>query len=156
MTNAVRYVLKAEDSNDSDREIAQDCHHAGAGSSADLRAIFVERYIADPVASILDAPMVSDQFHQRLGRRFLRREAGHDVGRLGSDLTGPDDRGASLDLGHLSAVGEKHVVVELGRDPDAALLNATVALVQGDQLRGEKTRAPNALRCLASRSVGCP
>ena len=142
MTNPDRDVVKSQESDDSDCEIAQDRHHARAGLSADLGTIFVVGHIADPMASIFDAPMVPNQGHQSLGGRLARRKAGHDVGRLMTDLTGRYHLGDSLDLGHLTAVGEEHVIVEPGRDPDGTFFDATVFLIQCSHLRGEKTLTP--------------
>ena len=126
VAESIGYVLESKESNDSDHEIAQDGHHARRGVGADLRAVFVERYIAHPMTAILDSPMISDEGHEFFRCSLLWREAGDDVGRIRADFACAHALGRSFDLRDLSAVGEDQVLAECGRDPDAPLFDAAV------------------------------
>lgn len=52
---------------DADDEIPQGGHHSWTGAGSDLRAVFVEGHIADPVESVFDAPLASIECEDSLG-----------------------------------------------------------------------------------------
>lgn len=45
-----------------------------AGACSDLRVVFVEGDVSDPVEFVFDAPLSSIEFEQSLGVSLLRRE----------------------------------------------------------------------------------
>jgi hypothetical protein len=53
-----------------------------AGALADLRAIFVECDVTDPVELVLDAPVATVEFEQALWRRLGRGKTGDPEGDL--------------------------------------------------------------------------
>lgn len=134
-------VRSADKAEQADRQVSKRGHHLGACPLAHLRAILVEGDVPDPVEPVLDRPVSSDEFEQPAGRCLFRGQAGNaldDLMAKGRPVQLPN---GSFYLEDLPTVGEFHVVVEVGADPDLAYLDAAVTLIDRFGVRGKKSRA---------------
>lgn len=137
-----------------DGEVSQRRHRVGGLASAHLRTVLVKRHISYPVKAVLDGPMPPVEVEQCFGGRVLSAVTGDAEGNLLAQKRAIQFANDAFDTEDLSNVGEIEVRVELFTRPNAALLNAAVALVGGGVLRGEKP--PSGVpRCRLAGWVGC-
>jgi len=123
-----------------DGQIAQRRHPPGAVALTDLAAILIVDHVSDPMESILNDPVASDQIEQT---------AGVCLGRAGPARQSVDDffpRTTSVQLAALPLETENHlsvrkiqVVAQLIADAGLSSLDPSMALVPCLGLRGEKT-----------------
>ena len=154
VSDSLRHVAETEKTNQCDREVAKYRHHPRAGSRPDARTIFVKCDVSDPVASVFDRPMVTDEIKEFGGRSLLWREAGDDRDPFSPSHPGSDVLCDPLDSGDLPTVREFHVVVDGSGSPDATDLDPAVSLLNDFLLRGGKTVRRRDCRCRASVGVG--
>jgi len=128
-------------------QIAQRRHGVGGGAGTDLRAVLIERHIAHPMQLVLDGPVAAVEFEEPCGRGLLRGQTGDAAHDLVAQRAAGAGRDEPLDLKDLPAVREIDVAVDRGTRADPSLLEAPVALIERDVLRGGKPRG---------RGVGCP
>ena len=67
VAEALRHVAEAEETDEGDRQVAEYRHHSGCLAGANLRSVFVEGDVADPVAAVLDRPVPPDELEE-IGR----------------------------------------------------------------------------------------
>ncbi len=138
-----------------DREIAQARHGLGGPALADLGAVFVKRPVADVMHLVLDRPVTAVQREQAGGAGCGGGQAGDAVEDLLAARRTIEVADLVLDAEDLLSVGELGVADEVRARPDAALLQASVAFVIRDVLRGEMRPPGGALRCLGAESADC-
>lgn len=112
----------------------------GATAPADLRAIFVEGDIANPVQAVLDLPMSADDRLEICDRGpfFIQaRQAVVDFMSLEVPL---QIGGNALDAKDLLDVWESEVVVQLAAGPEPANFDPAVAFVYRFMFWGGKPR----------------
>lgn len=139
MTLGGRDAWRSGQAQEGDHEVSQARHHLRAMAFAHLASVFVEGDIAHVVQAVLDRPVASGERQQLLGRALVGGAAGQAGNDLALDLDGL--AGAAMlanpfDLEDLAAVGKRDVVVERGRGPDAANVDARMAFVGRLSLRG--------------------
>ena len=148
-------VGRPRDAQHTDREVAKGGHQLRPVAFAYLGAVLIEGDIAHPMEAVFHPPMAAHEAQQPLRRSGEGGEAGdaeNDLPAGGAALGVGDD---ALEAKDLSAVGEARVVLECCAGPDAARLDAAVALVERFSLRGKKRRDPTG-GCPRAGWVGCP
>src|SRR5215510_9716894 len=73
-------------SQQSNRGIEQCCHHLGNVPAANLRTVFIEGHIADPMRLVLNLPMAAYEVEQPLGCSPLRVQTGDPIDYFHSSL----------------------------------------------------------------------
>jgi len=102
---------------DADNEVSQGRHDTWAGTSSDLRSVFVKGHVADPMEFVFNAPMHAVEFEYPLGRSLVRREAGDPVHRFGGLPILADMGYVTADAKDLAHIGKSQVAVELFAGP---------------------------------------
>jgi hypothetical protein len=93
------------------------CHHSGASAGSDLRTVYVECHIADPMESVFDAPLAAVEFQYPLGGGLCGGQAGDTIDRFGGFLVFPEMRDVAADAKDLTHIREFQVVVQLFAGP---------------------------------------
>ena len=117
-------------------QVPQRGHDLGRVARADLGAIFVEDAIAHVMHPVLDRPVAADEGEQPRGRRRGGGEAGDAVADLGARVGAIEGADVAFDAEDLLVVGEVGIADQLRARPDAARLEAPVALIDRGVLRG--------------------
>ena len=151
-----RDVGRTGQTQQTDGEVTQGRHQVSAGARADLRAIFVECDVTDPVELVLDTPVAAVEFEPALLRSLGRGETGDAEGDLRPQRGSVELGGAAFDAKGLAQVRKIPVVVDLGGRPDEPLFDAPVPLIDGVvRARGKKPPARGA-RFRRAMWVDCP
>ena len=130
---------RADEAEQADRQVPKRGHHLGACPLAHLRAILVEGDVANPVKPVLDRPVPTDNFEQPFGGCCSFGQAGDALDDLVAKRRPIQLADSSFHLENLATVGEVHVIVEVGADPDLAYLEAAVTLIDRFGVRGKKS-----------------
>jgi hypothetical protein len=109
-------------------------------ANSDLRAVLIEGDIPDPVQSVFNGPMATDQLEEANGVRLLRGEAGDAVDDFVVLFVGEGVGDVAINTKDLGDMGEADIVVEFGAGEDRALFEATMGFLDGDVLRGGNRR----------------
>ncbi|MDF1579913.1 MAG: hypothetical protein P1P74_03935 [Desulfuromonadales bacterium] len=87
------------------------------------------------MAAVFNAPVVAVGAENFVGVGFFWRATGHTVSSFGGHFPGFFNNAFAFDDESLTDPGEVEIVVELGRCPDLACFNATVAGINTDCVR---------------------
>ncbi len=139
-----------------DGEVSQAGEHLGAMAGAGSTAVLVEGHVSDPMEAVFDGPVCPEEGEELFGGCATRGAGGDAVDPFLSERFGGALFGDALDEEDLGDVGEVEVVIERGAGPDAADLEAAVALIDGFLLRGEKSWRGRAARCPGAAGSCCP
>lgn len=123
-----------------DDKVVKGSHDPWGLSGTYLRAVFVKSNVADPMEFVLNAPMVAIQSKEALGCSQVRKKTGDAVDCFVCFASAFDMVGVALDAEDLTYIREIQVLIEAVADPDFALFNASVVLVDRSHRRGKKTR----------------
>jgi len=130
-------IGEAVQAGEGDGEVAQAGHDRRPVADADARAILVEGHVTHVVGAVLDAPVAAVEAQQPVRVGLLGWQAGHgedDLVALGAGLELGD---GALDAADLGDMGKGHIVVQGGGGEQAALLQTSVALIEGGGAVGE-------------------
>lgn len=153
-------VLRTRETKCVQREVSERRHHLRGVARPDLRPIFVECHVADPVNAVFDRPVATHQIEEPSTVGIPPLQAGDAEVDLMAEL----DRSVArldLDVGFdsedLLGVREVDVLpgVDPGCRPDSTDLNSSMPDAGRLVRRGKKT--PNACsRCSREVRAGCP
>lgn len=127
----------AEQAQQGDGEVAQGRHDGGSAVGANSGAVLVEGDIAHVVGAVLDAPVAAAELEQAFGGGLFGGQVGDEEHGLGALFARFEVGDVSFETTDLGEVGEIEVLVEGGGGAEAAVLEATVAFIEGFAVQGE-------------------
>lgn len=135
---------RAGEAQEAEGEIAQTRHELRRVSRPDLRAVLIERHVADPVHLVLDAPVVARETKQPLAVRGLPGKARHSEANVGSLIRAVEVADGGFDPEDLAGMGKVYVLTrsDPSRGPDLACLDTPVTPAFFYVRRGKKTPNP--------------
>ena len=132
--------VRACDSQNTDREIPQRCHHARSIAFSDLAAILVVSRITPPVEAVLDSPVAPYQSQKPLSCAIVgTRNACEAISYLVPGVRTVEVCHVSLQAKRRLDVGKIQVILELARQEDPARFDPPMAFIERARLRGGKT-----------------
>ena len=135
-------IGEAEQTDQGDGEVAQTRHRGRAVAGADARAVLIEGDVAHVMGAVLDAPMpaVEGEEPGRVG--LCGGQAGDGKDGFLAVPAGFELDDLALDAADLCDMGEVDVVIERRAGAQAALLQASVALIEGLGAQGGNATPP--------------
>ena len=124
-----------------DGQVAHRGHDLGASAFTDLRAVFINGDVADPVEAVFNRPVAAAQTEQASRIRSLGREAGNPIDRFRAGFLADEFEGVALEAEDLGPRGEIEIAGQLGAGPDLADFQPPMRFIGGGVLRGEKSSA---------------
>src|SRR5208283_353532 len=119
---------------------AQNAQHRGGDGVTHPAAVFSAADVQAVMRAIFDAPILAGQFQQAFGAGFFRRQTGDHPNRF-DFLPAVLEFADAVQAGQLQDVGEAHLFGRDREDFDAAPLEAAVALLNLQELRGKNLPA---------------